>query len=263
MVTIDATARVADTARLGDGVEIGPHCLVGPEVELKDGVRLIAHVSVTGATTIGEATLVYPFASLGTPPQSVHYRGEPNKLIIGARCELRELVTMNIGTTAGGGITRVGDRCRLMTGAHVGHDCDVGDNVTLAENVALGGHASVGSETFFGSNSAVHQFVRVGEGVMVGGVSGVADDVIPFGFARGQHATLDGLNFIGLRGRGVSREELHQLRRAFRSLFFGDGEFGNRIERVASTFADDPLVQKIVAFVRAGGKRALMHPRRR
>ena len=110
MATIDATARVADTARLGDGVEIGPHCLVGLEVELKDGVRLIAHVSVTGATTIGEATVAHPFASLGTPPQSVHYRGEPNKLIIGARCELRELVTMNIGTTAGGGITRVGDR---------------------------------------------------------------------------------------------------------------------------------------------------------
>jgi UDP-N-acetylglucosamine acyltransferase len=193
----------------------------------------------------------------------VHYRGEPTKLVIGARCELREMVTINIGTAAGGGVTRVGDRCFLMAGSHVGHDCDVGDDVTLAENVALGGHVSVGSDTFFGANSAVHQFVRVGEGVTVGGVSGVASDVIPFGFACGQHATLDGFNVVGLRRRGVSRGELHQLRRAFRSLFLGDGVFGDRIERVASKFADDPLVQKIVAFIRAGGKRPLMHPRRR
>src|SRR6516164_10961411 len=134
MATIDATARVADTARLGDDVEIGPHCLVGPEVELKDGVRLIAHVTVTGATTIGEATLVYPFASLGTPPQSVHYRGEPTKLVIGARCELREGVTINIGTAAGGGITHLGDRCFLMVGSHVAHDCNIGDDVTFANN---------------------------------------------------------------------------------------------------------------------------------
>jgi UDP-N-acetylglucosamine acyltransferase len=150
-----------------------------------------------------------------------------------------------------------------MTASHVGHDCDVGDDVTLAENVALGGHVSVGSKTFFGGNSAVHQFVRVGESVMVGGVSGVANDVIPFGFASGQHATLEGLNVVGLRSSGISRRELHQLRRAFRSLFLGDGVLGDRIERVASEFADDPLVQKIVAFVRAGDKRPLMLPRRR
>ena len=174
MATIDATARVADAARIGDGVEVGPYCLVGPDVELKDGVRLIAHVNVTGATTIGEATVAYPFVSLGTPPQSVHYHGEPNKLVIGARCELREKVTMNIGTVAGGGVTRVGDRCIFMAASHVGHDCEVSDDVILAEHVALGGHASVGSSTFFGANSAVHQFVRVGEGVMVHGVSGVA-----------------------------------------------------------------------------------------
>jgi UDP-N-acetylglucosamine acyltransferase len=262
MATIDATARVADGARIGDGVEIGPYCLVGHYVQLKDGVRLIAHVNVTGATTIGEATVVYPFASLGTPPQSVHYRGEPTKLVIGARCELGEMVTINIGTAAGGGVTRVGDRCFLMVASHVGHDCDVGDDVTLAENVALGGHVSVGSNSFLRGNSAVHQFVRVGDSVMVGSVSGVATDVIPFGFANGQHATLEGLNIVGLRSSGVSRGELHQLRRAFRSLFLGDGVFGDRIERVASTFAGDPLVQKIVAFVRAGHKRPLMHPRR-
>jgi UDP-N-acetylglucosamine acyltransferase len=259
-MAIDPTARVADGARIGDGVEIGPYCLVGPHVELKDGVRLIGHVNVTGATTVGEGTAVYPFASLGTPPQSVHYRGEPTRLIIGARCELREGVTMNIGTAAGGGITRVGERCFFMVASHVAHDCDVGDDVTFANNAVLGGHVSIGNNTFLGGNAAVHQFVRVGEGVMVGGLSGVAADVVPFGFAKGQIATLDGLNVIGLRRRGTTRAALHRLRKAYRSLFFGDGVFADRIDPIAGEFADEPLVQKIIAFVRAGGKRPLMHP---
>ena len=142
MTAIDASARVADGARIGDGVEIGPYCLVGPHVELKDGVRLVAHVNVTGATTIGEGTIVYPFASLGTPPQSVHYRGEPTKLVIGPHCEIREGVTMNIGTAGGGGITRVGARGFFMVSSHVAHDCDVGDDVTFANNAVLGGHVS-------------------------------------------------------------------------------------------------------------------------
>ena len=171
MTAIDASARVADGARIGDGVEIGPYCLVGPHVELKDGVRLVAHVNVTGATTIGEGTIVYPFASLGTPPQSVHYRGEPTKLVIGPRCEIREGVTMNIGTAGGGGITRVGARGFFMVASHVGHDCDVGDDVTFANNAVLGGHVTIGNDVFLGGNSAVHQFVRIGEGVMVGGLA--------------------------------------------------------------------------------------------
>jgi UDP-N-acetylglucosamine acyltransferase len=259
-MAIDSTARVADGARIGASVEIGPYCLVGPQVEVKDGVRLIAHVHVTGVTTIGEGTVVYPFASLGTPPQSTHYRGGATRLIIGARCELREGVTMNTGTEGGGGLTRVGDRCSFMVASHVGHDCDVGDDVTFANNAVLGGHVSVGSNTFIGGNAAVHQFVRVGEGVMVGGVSGVAADVVPFGFAKGQIATLDGLNVVGLRRRGASRADLHRLRKAYRALFFGAGVFAERIDLVAGAFADDAMVQKVIAFVRAGGKRALMQP---
>ena len=137
-MAIDATARLADGARIGDGVEIGPYCVVGPHVELKDGVRLIGQVNVTGVTTVGEGTAVYPFASLGTAPQSVHYRGEPTQLVIGARCEVREGVTMNIGTKPGGGITRVGERCVFMVGSHVAHDCNVGDDVTFANNAVLG-----------------------------------------------------------------------------------------------------------------------------
>jgi UDP-N-acetylglucosamine acyltransferase len=260
-MAIDPTARVADGARIGDGVEIGPYCLVGPQVELQRGVRLLAHVNLTGVTTIGEATVVYPFCSLGTPPQSVHYRGGATRLVIGARCELRESVTMNTGTEAGGGITRVGDRCWFMVGSHVGHDCQVGNDVMLANNAVLGGHVTVGDHTFLGGHVAIHQFVRIGEGVMMAGMSAARDDIIPFGFALGQTGALVGLNVVGLRRRGATRAELHRLRRAYRSLFFTDGRIADRVEAVASEFADDPMVGKIVAFIRDGGKRPLMRPR--
>jgi UDP-N-acetylglucosamine acyltransferase len=260
-MAIDPTARVADGARIGEDVQIGPYCLIGPQVELKKGVRLIGHVNVTGVTSIGEGTVVYPFASLGTPPQSVHYRGGPTKLVVGADCDLRESVTMNTGTEDGGGVTRVGDRCFLMVGSHVGHDCQVGNDVNLANNVVLGGHVSVGDFTFLGGHVAIHQYVRIGEGVMMAGMSAARDDIIPFGFALGQTGALVGLNIVGLRRRGASRAELHQLRRAYRSLFFAEGRIAERVEAVAREFADDPLVGKVIAFIRAGGKRPLMRPR--
>src|SRR6204780_3604942 len=260
-MAIDPTARVAAGARIGESVEIGPYCLVGPRVELSRGVRLLSHVNATGVTAIGEGTVVYPFSSLGTPPQSVRYRGGATRLVIGARCELRESVTMNTGTEEGGSITRVGDRCSFMVGSHVGHDCQVGDDVTFANNVVLGGHVSVGDFTFLGGHVAIHQFVRVGEGVMMAGMSAARDDIIPFGFALGQTGALVGLNVVGLTRRGTSRAELHRIRRAYRLLFFVEGRIADRVDAVAREFGDDPLVGKIVAFVRAGGKRPLMRPR--
>ena len=260
-MAIDPTARVAAGARIDASVEIGPYCVIGPQVELRRGVRLLAHVYVTGSTSIGEDTIVYPFSSLGTPPQSVHYRGGATRLVIGKACELRESVTMNIGTEDGGGITRVGDRCFLMVGSHVGHDCTVGDDVTLANNVVLGGHVSVGNYTFLGGHVAIHQFVRIGEGVMMAGMSAARDDIIPFGFALGQTGALVGLNIVGLRRRGATRTEMHRLRRAYRSLFFVEGRLVERVAVVEREFANDPMVGKIVAFIRAGGKRPLMRPR--
>jgi UDP-N-acetylglucosamine acyltransferase len=260
-MAIDPTARVADGARIGDSVEIGPYCIVGPQVELERGVRLLSHVNVTGVTTIGEETIVYPFSSLGTPPQSVHYKGGPTRLVIGANCELREGVTMNTGTEAGGGITSIGERCSFMVGSHVGHDCRVGNNVTLANNTVLGGHVEVGDFTFLGGHVAIHQFVRIGEGVMMAGMSAARDDIIPFGFALGQTGALVGLNIVGLRRRGVTKAEMHRIRRAYRSLFFVEGRIADRIEAVAREFADDPVVGKMIAFIRAGGKRPLMRPR--
>ncbi len=259
-MAIDPTARVAAGARIGDGVEIGPYCLVGPQVKLERGVRLLAHVNITGVTTIGEGTIVYPFSSLGTPPQSVHYRGGATRLVIGAHCELRESVTMNTGTEDGGGVTRVGERCLFMVGSHIGHDCQVGIEVNLANNVVLGGHVSVGDYTFMGGHVAIHQYVRIGEGVMMAGMSAARDDIIPFGFALGQTGALVGLNIVGLRRRGVTRAEMHRLRRAYRSLFFVEGRIADRIEAVEREFADDPLIGKIIAFIRAGGKRPLMRP---
>lgn len=258
---IDATARIAEGARIGEAVEIGPYCVVGPQVALGDGVRLIAHVHVAGATAIGAGTVVYPFASLGTPPQSVHYRGGPTRLIIGARCELREGVTMNAGTEAGGGVTSVGEHCLFMVGSHVGHDCHVGNHVTLANNAVLGGHVEVGDHTFLGGQAAVHQFARVGEGAMVAGLSGIWGNVIPFGYARGHRADLCGLNIVGLRRRGVTRAQLHRMRRAYRQLFFAGGVLTERLDAVGCGYADDPLIKKIIAFIRAGGKRPLVPPR--
>jgi UDP-N-acetylglucosamine acyltransferase len=257
-MAIDPTARVADSARIGEGAEIGPYCLVGPDVKLDGGVRLIANVHVAGVTTIGEGTIVYPFASLGTPPQSVHYRGGATRLVVGAHCELREGVTMNTGTEDGGGVTRVGARCFFMVGCHIAHDCRVGNAVTFANNVVLGGHVTVGDHAFLGGHVAVHQYVRVGEGVMAAGLSGLSTDVIPFGYALGQIADLVGLNIVGLRRRGATRAEMHRLRHAYRSLFFGEGHFADRVEAVAREFAGDPWVEKIIAFIRAGGKRPLM-----
>jgi UDP-N-acetylglucosamine acyltransferase len=260
-MAIDPTARIAAGARIDASVEIGPYCIIGPQVELQRGVRLLAHVYLTGLTTIGEGTVIYPFSSLGTPPQSVHYRGGATRLVIGAACELREGVTMNTGTEAGGGITRVGDRCSFMVGSHVGHDCEVGNDVTLANNVVLGGHVSVGTHTFLGGHVAIHQFVRIGEGVMMAGMSAARDDIIPFGFALGQTGALVGLNMVGLRRRGATRAEMHRIRRAYRSLFFVEGRLADRLEAVDREFAGDPMVGKIVAFIRAGGKRPLMRPR--
>lgn len=258
MTEIDPTARIDPAAVIGQDVSIGPFCIVGPHVAIGDGCRLLANVHLTGHTTIGARTVIYPFVSLGTPPQSVSYRGEPTRLVVGADCDIRENVTMNTGTAQGGGITTVGDRCFFMVGSHVAHDCHVGNRVTFANNAVLGGHVTVGDDVFLGGQVAVHQFVRIGEGAMLGGVSGITRDVIPFGFAFGLAAKLVGLNVIGLKRRGHSRDAIRRLRQAYRSLFLDGGEFRERVDALAAEFADDPLVGKIVTFIREGGSRPLM-----
>ncbi|MBV8754184.1 MAG: acyl-ACP--UDP-N-acetylglucosamine O-acyltransferase [Hyphomicrobiales bacterium] len=257
MSAIDSTARVVGTASIGREVTVGPYCVVGPDVVLGDNCRLIAHVHLAGHTSIGPRTVIHPFASLGSPPQSVKYRGGPTRLVVGADCDIRENVTMSIGTEDDRGVTEVGERCFFMAGSHVGHDCVVGNDVVFANNVVLGGHVSVGDRTVFGGNAAVRQHVRIGEGAMIVGLAGVRADIIPFGCAQGPLANLVGLNVVGLRRRGVTREEIRQLRQAYQTLFFSPGAFRERIERVAAEFADQPMVARVIAFIRAGGTRPL------
>jgi UDP-N-acetylglucosamine acyltransferase len=251
---IDPTARIEAGASIGQGVQIGPYCTIGPNVSIGDGCRLIGHVSVAGHTSIGARTIIRPFASLGSPPQSFSYRGGPTRLVVGSECDIRENVTMNTGTEDDHGLTEVGNNCFLMVGTHIGHDCKVGNNVVFANNTMLGGHVTVGDKVVFGGNVAVRQFVRIGEGAMIVGMSGVRADVIPFGMAQGPLAFLVGLNVVGMRRRGLSKAEIHGVRDAYRDLFFGDGEFRARIERVAAAHPDNALVAGIFEFIR-GGKR--------
>lgn len=250
--TIDPTARVASGAVIGPDVQIGPYCTIGDNVKLGAGVRLISHVNVTGHTTIGARTVVYPFASLGTPPQSLGYKGEPTRLEVGEDNDIREHVTMNTGTAADRGVTTVGNGCFFMVGSHVAHDCVVGNKVIFANNVLLGGHSQIGDNVVFGGGVAVRQFVRIGEGAMIVGLSGVRADVIPFGMAHGPLADLVGLNVVGMRRRGLSKSDVHRVRSAYQDLFFGEGEFKPRVDKVAAEYADHELVMRIIAFIRAG-----------
>ena len=263
MAAIDPTARIAPGAVVGSEVEIGPYCVIGPDVAIGDNCRLVAHVHVAGHTTIGAGTVIQPFASLGTPPQSVRYRGGPTRLTIGAGCDIREAVTMNIGTEDDRGVTSVGNNCFFMVGSHVGHDCAVGNNVTFANNAVLGGHVLVEDHVFLGGNSAVHQFVRIGESAMISGMCGIRGDVIPFGYCIGAIGRLAGLNVIGMRRRKLTRADLHDVRRAYNALFKTSGQFTERIESVAKEFAGVGLVTQIVDFLRAAGKRPILMARTR
>jgi UDP-N-acetylglucosamine acyltransferase len=260
MPCVDSTARVADGARLADDVEIGPYCIVGPHVELRAGVRLVSHVNISGVTIIGARTVVYPFASLGTPPQSTAYRGGATRLFVGEECHIREGVTISVGSEIGGEVTTIGNRCFLMANAHVAHDCTVGDDVTFANGALLGGHVRVADNVFIGGNTAVLQFVRVGEGAMLGGVSGITRDVIPFGFAFGPKADLVGINIVGLKRKGFSRSDIRRIRRAYHMLFNGYGTFADRTGLTEAEFAGDPVIAKILSFIRDGESRPLMMP---
>ena len=260
MTAIDPTARVADGAVVGPQATIGPYCVIGPNVAIGEGCTLVAHVHVAGHTSIGPRTKIYPFTSLGTPPQSVKYRGGPTRLVIGADCQIRESVTMNVGTEDGRGVTEVGDRGFFMAYSHVAHDCQVGHDVTFANSATLGGHCAIGDHVFIGGLSAVHQFTRVGAHAMIAGMTGLRNDVIPFALAIGVVGHLGGLNVIGLRRSGFSRETLHMIRRAYRKLFFGDGLFEARLDAVEAELGHDPAVAQMVAFVRAGSARSLCQP---
>jgi UDP-N-acetylglucosamine acyltransferase len=260
MTKIHSTAIVSDGARLGDDVEIGPYCIVGPKVVLGDGVRLIAHVMLDGSTEIGEGTIVHPFACLGAAPQHLGHKGEDTRLIVGKRNHIREHVTMHTGTAMGRGVTTVGNDGLFMVGIHVAHDCIVGDNVVMANSATLGGHVTVGDFVFMGGLAAVHQYTRIGRYAFIGGMAGLPKDLIPYGSVWGNHAHLEGLNLVGLKRRGFSRESIKHLREAYRLLFAEEGTFQERLDDVAETFATTPEVMEIIDFIRADAARPICLP---
>ncbi|AWU93488.1 acyl-ACP--UDP-N-acetylglucosamine O-acyltransferase [Azospirillum ramasamyi] len=260
-VSIHPSAIVDPAAKLGEGVNIGPFCVVGPDVTLGDGVRLVSHVAVDGRTSIGADTVIYPFASIGHRPQDLKFHGEASELVIGARNQIREHVTMNPGTEGGGMITRVGDDGLFMMGSHVAHDCIVGDHVILANNATLGGHVTLGDYVIIGGLSAVRQFVRIGSHAMIGGMSGVENDVIPFGLVMGDRARLAGLNLVGLERRGFKKDDIHALRAAYRMLFGPEGTFAERVEEVGRDFGERALISDVLSFIRAKEARSLCQPR--
>lgn len=259
-VEVHTTAVVDTKARLADGVRIGPYCVVGPDVELGAAVVLESHVAIAGRTRVGEGCHVFPFASIGHPPQDMKYEGENSELIIGCHCVIRENVTLNPGTRGGGMVTKVGDHCLLLAGSHVAHDCQLGDHVILVNGGTLGGHVVIDDYAIVGGLSAVHQFVRIGRHAMIGGMSGVEQDVIPYGLVAGNRAHLNGLNLVGLKRRGFSREDIHKLRAAYRLLFAAEGTMQERMVDVAQLFPDSPLVQELITFIRTPSSRGLCQP---
>lgn len=259
-IDVHPSAVVSPQAEIGDGAQIGPYCVVGPDVVLGANAELRSHVALDGRTTIGPNVRIFPFASVGAPPQDLKYAGEPSRLEIGADVVIREHVTINPGTEGGGMLTRIGDRCLLMIGAHVAHDCRLGDNVVVVNNVLLGGHVVVEDYAIIGGGSAVHQFVRIGRHAMIGGLSGVEQDVIPYGLVMGDRARLSGLNLVGLRRRGFDRQEVQDLRAAYRLLFAAEGAMSERVEDVRRRFAGRASVEDVLAFIDADSARAICQP---
>ncbi|MGQ3355834.1 MAG: acyl-ACP--UDP-N-acetylglucosamine O-acyltransferase [Phreatobacter sp.] len=257
---IHPLAYVAPAARLGQGVSIGPFCTVGPDVEIGDGVTLHSHVNLDGHTTIGARSEIFPFASIGTAPQDLSYKGDPTTASVGEDCVIRESVTVNRGTPKTGATT-IGDRCFLMAYAHVAHDCRVGNNVIFANAATIGGHVKVGDYVFLGGLCAVHQFTRIGDFAMVGGVTGVKDDVIPYGMAFGANGTsgeLIGLNVVGMKRRGLSRDDVRTVRACYETLFYGVGTFAERLADATAAYRDHPAAGRLIAFIEAGEKRPVM-----
>jgi len=258
--SIHPSAVVESGANIAAGCQIGPFCHVGPEVTLHEGVVLKSHAVVTGMTEIGAETVIFPFANIGDIPQDLKYAGEKTQLIVGKRNRIREGVTMNTGTDGGGGITRVGDDNLFMTGAHVGHDAIVGNHVVVANQSAIAGHCIIEDGVIIGGLSGIHQFVRIGRGAIIGAVTMVTNDVIPYGLVQGPRGALDGLNLVGLKRRGVAKEDITALRAAYQALAQGEGAFQERARRLSEEAPNSQYVRDVVDFVLKGSDRSFLTP---
>lgn len=259
MSAIHPSAVIEDGAQIGAGCIIGPLCVVGPQVVLDAGVELKSHVVVTGQTHIGEGTVVFSFAVIGEIPQDLKFKGEASRLEIGARNRIREHVTMNAGTEGGGGVTRIGDDGLFMAGCHVAHDAQIGDRVIVVNSAAVAGHCVIEDDVIIGGLSGIHQWVRIGRGAIIGAVTMVTNDVIPYGLVQSQRGALDGLNLVGLKRGGVSRADITALRAAFQMLAQGEGTFQDRARRLGDE-TDSTHVREIVNFVLGDTDRSFLTP---
>ena len=256
---IHPSAIIEPGAQIASDVCIGPFSHIGSRVTLHPGVKIKSHVVVTGSSEIGDETVVYPFSVIGEIPQDLKFNGEKTSLKIGKRNQIREHVTINTGTALGGGLTSIGDDCLLMTGSHVAHDVKISNKVIMANCAAVVGHCVIEDEVIIGGLSGIHQFVRIGRGAIIGAVTMVTNDVIPFGLVQGPRGALDGLNLIGLKRRGVDRNDITALRAAFQSLAQGDGTFQDRARKLGEETTSE-YVDAIVNFILGASDRSFLTP---
>ena len=255
---IHQTAIIDKKAKISMNVEIGPYCVVGPNVEIGENNIIQSHVSIFGNTKIGNGNKIYPFVSINEP-QDLKYDGELTNLIIGNNNKIREYVTINPGTIGGGGQTVIGDNCLFMISSHVAHDCKVGNNVIIANNVPLGGHAIIEDNVVIGGNSAVQQFTRIGKMAMIGGMTGVLHDVIPYGLSTGNRNSLQGLNLIGLRRAKFENKDILGLSEAYKEIF-ATKNINENISKLNGSFQENPLVKNVIDFITKDKKRSICTP---
>ena len=256
---IHQSSVVSTKAKLSKNVKIGPFCYVGPEVHLGENVELISNVHLEGNTKIGSGTKIFPFASIGTEPQDLKYNNEKNSTIIGVNNIIREYVTINPGTEGGGSKTVIGDNCLFMISSHVAHDCKIGNNVIIANNVPLGGHVTIEDSVVIGGNSAVQQFTRIGRLAMIGGMTGVLKDVIPFGLSVGNRNYLQGLNLIGLRRKKYENKKIIGLDKAYKEIFSSKNLHEN-LSKINGEHKDNELVKEVITFIERNKKRPICSP---
>ena len=255
---IDKTAIIDSKAKLDKNVQVGPYCVIGPNVEIRENTVIQSHVNISGNVKIGKGNKIYPFVSMNDP-QDLKYNGEPTNLVIGDNNIIREYVTINSGTVGGGGKTVIGNNCLFMISSHVAHDCQVGNNVIIANNVPLGGHAIIEDKVVIGGNSAVQQFTRIGKMAMIGGMTGVLHDVIPYGLSTGNRNSLQGLNLIGLRRAKFENKDILGLSEAYKEIF-ATKNITENINRLNGSFQENPLVKNVIDFIIKDKKRSICTP---
>ena len=256
---IHKTAIISKTSKIGNNVEIGSYSIIGPNVKIENNTKIHSHVNIVGNTSIGSGNEIFPFASLGTPPQDLKYKGEKNSLVIGDNNKFREYVNINPGTEQGGGITKIGNNNLFMVYCHVAHDCKISNNIVLANNVQVGGHVNIQDNAIIGGSCAIHQFSRIGESAMIGGMTGVLSDVIPYGLSLGNRNNLVGLNLIGLRRSKISNANIKVLQEAY-NIIFKSENFRSNIDNLNSEIKKNQFVNKIINFINADKKRSISLP---